>query len=134
MRYEVKAVNVPKTYACHCLDCQTWSGSAFSQNALVDRSTFSTSGNTALFELMGTSGFVSRQSSCPTCFTRVFNTNSARPGLVGIRAGTFDESHELDLVAHIWTKRMQRGLRMDPTVPQWSEGAPSEVLFSLLEL
>ncbi|TBF85836.1 GFA family protein [Rhizobium leguminosarum] len=134
LRYEVEADKLPKTYACHCLDCQTWSGSAFSQNALVKTNAFAATGETARFELAGGSGFVSYQSACPKCFTRVFNTNSARPGLVGIRAGTFDESNKLELVAHIWTNRSQRGLRLDPKMPCWQEGAPAEVLFSLLDL
>ncbi|MGO7353500.1 GFA family protein [Rhizobium ruizarguesonis] len=51
LRYEVEADKLPKTYACHCLDCQTWSGSAFSQNALVKTNAFAATGETARFEL-----------------------------------------------------------------------------------
>ncbi|MGO7356777.1 GFA family protein, partial [Rhizobium ruizarguesonis] len=100
----------------------------------AETSTRKGAGKIALTELAGGSGFVSSQSACPKCFTRVFNTNSARPGLVGIRAGTFDESNKLELVAHIWTNRSQRGLRLDPETPCWQEGAPAEVLLSLLDL
>ncbi len=35
VRYTVKADKLPNTYACHCLDCQTWSGSAFSLQFIV---------------------------------------------------------------------------------------------------
>ena len=30
VRYRVALPKLPNVYACHCRDCQTWSGSAFS--------------------------------------------------------------------------------------------------------
>ena len=35
VRYRVALDQVPNAYACHCLDCQTWSGSAFSTQFIV---------------------------------------------------------------------------------------------------
>ena len=35
VRYKLALDTLPLTYACHCLDCQTWSGSAFSQQTFV---------------------------------------------------------------------------------------------------
>ena len=35
VRYTLALDDLPLTYACHCTDCQTWSGSAFSQQVLV---------------------------------------------------------------------------------------------------
>ena len=67
---------------------------------------------------------VSRQRACSTCFTRVYNTNTARPGLAVVRAGTLDRSDELKIVAHIWTKRKLAGIEIPVNVPSWPEGAP----------
>src|SRR5690606_22021433 len=33
--YRIAQEDLPQTYACHCLDCQSWSGGAFSLNALL---------------------------------------------------------------------------------------------------
>jgi len=132
VRYTLSRNTLPLTYACHCLDCQTWTGSAFSQQCLVPEDTFTVTGELALFELPGSEGKISYQRICPTCHTRVFNTNSARPGVVAIRAGTFDQSHELECVAHIWTARKQAWLMIPEGVPSWSRAAPATELLRAL--
>jgi hypothetical protein len=125
IRYRVTAEKLPNVYACHCLDCQTWSGSAFSLQAILPENQFEVTGEPAIFELTSpTSGRISRQRACPVCFTRVFNTNSSRPGYVTLRAGSLDRSDELNVVAHIWTKRKMEGIVIPEGVPSWPEGAP----------
>jgi hypothetical protein len=125
VRYRVATDGLPKVYACHCRDCQTWSGSAFSVQFVVAEEQVEFTGERAIFELTSpTSGRTSRQRACPVCFTRVFNTNSARPGLVGVRAGGLDRSDELSIVAHIWTSRKMAGIDIPEGVPAWPEGAP----------
>src|SRR5579872_4908446 len=106
VRYKVALDRLPNVYACHCRDCQTWSGSAFSLQLLLPEEKLEVTGDPALFELTSDDGErISRQRACPICFTRVYNTNSARPGRAAVRAGTLDRGDELEVVAHIWTKR-----------------------------
>ena len=125
VRYRAALEPMPKAYACHCLDCQTWSGSAFSVQVLLAEDQLTVTGEPALFELTSSDGQrISRQRACPVCFTRVCNTNSARPGMAALRAGTLDRSDELTLVAHIWTKRKLGGIDIPEGVPAWEEGAP----------
>ena len=125
VRYEVTADRLPNVYACHCLDCQTWSGSAFSVQFIVPESQLRVTGEPALYERTSPeSGRTSYQRGCPVCFTRVYNTNSARPGLAVVRAGTLDRSDELTLVAPIWTKRKMGGIAIPEGVASWPEGAP----------
>jgi hypothetical protein len=125
VRYRLAAEKLPNVYACHCLDCQTWSGSAFSLQIILPENQFEVTGELALYERTSPdSGHVSRQRACPVCFTRIYNTNSARPGSVTLRAGTLDRSNELNVVAHIWTKRKMAGVVIPEGVPSWSEGAP----------
>lgn len=40
VRYELDLDTLPRSYACHCLDCQTYSGTAFSQQILVAEAIF----------------------------------------------------------------------------------------------
>ena len=125
IRYSIAAKQLPNAYACHCRDCQTWSGSAFSLQFIILEEHFKLTGEPALFELPSADGSrISRQRACAVCFTRVFNTNSARPGYIGVRAGTLDRSDELKIVAHIWTKRKMGGVVIPDDVPSWPEGAP----------
>ena len=125
VRYHVAAQTLPKVYACHCRDCQTWSGSAFSLQFIAPENDFKIDGEPALFEITSADGArTSRQRACPTCFTRIYNTNTARPKQKNKRAGTRDRSDELKIVAHIWTKRKLSGIDIPPSVPSWAEGAP----------
>ena len=125
VRYRVTAEKLPNVYACHCRDCQTWSGSAFSLQMILPENQLEVTGEPTIFELTSaTSGRTSRQRGCPACFTRVFNTNSSRPGSVALRAGSLDRSDELKVVAHIWTKRKMAGIVIPEGVPSWPESAP----------
>ena len=128
IRYKAALDRLPRVYACHCRDCQTWTGSAFSLQFILPEDQLEVSGEPALFELTSPDGTrTSRQRGCPTCFTRVYNTNTRRPGLAVVRAGTLDRSDELDIVAHIWTRRMLSGVDIPPGVPHWREmGPPAE--------
>lgn len=135
VRWRIDCDQIPLTYACHCLDCQTWSGSAFSQQAIVARDRFECTGSAGQFDLPSVDGKrISHQFACATCFTRLYNANSSRPGVIIIRAGTFDKSHQLSLVAHIWTRRKQPWMKIDPLCPSWLESAPQGELFQLLSV
>lgn len=132
VRYTLALDRLPPTYACHCRDCQTWSGSSFSQQTYLPEAALSVCGPLVVYELISPSGRISTQRMCGVCHTRIFNSNSARPGLVVIRAGTLDRSDELDVVAHIWVKRKQPWLALPEAVPSWPEGAPVTELIEVL--
>jgi hypothetical protein len=132
VRYTLALEELPRTYACHCRDCQTWSGSAFSQQALLPEAQLSVTGPLVVYEFINPGGRVSRQRMCGVCHTRLFNTNSARPGVAILRAGTLDRSDELEVAAHIWVKRKQPWLSLPDGVPAWPEGAPAGELLQAL--
>jgi hypothetical protein len=132
VRYVLALDQLPRTYACHCLDCQTWSGSAFSQQTFAPEAALIVTGPLVIYEFITPSGKVSTQRMCGTCHTRIFNSNSARPGVVIVRAGTLDRSDELQTVAHIWVKRKQPWLHLPADVPSWPEGAPPMELMRAL--
>ena len=126
VRYRINADAFPPVYCCHCLTCQTWSGSAFTEQAVVAEPQIEViAGEVETYLNITESGAQSTQRLCGTCHTRLWNTNSARVGLAVIRAGTLDASASLVPRAHIWTKRKQPWIVIDPDVPQWSEGAPA---------
>jgi hypothetical protein len=125
IRYRLKIDTLPKVYACHCRDCQTWSGSAFSLQAVVPEDALEVTGTPTLYERPSDDGTrISRQRGCPVCLTRVYNTNTRRPGFAVVRAGTLDRSDELVIVAHIWTKRKMSGIDIPAAVPNWPQNAP----------
>jgi hypothetical protein len=133
VRYRLAGEELPLAYACHCLDCQTWTGTAFSQQIVLPEDQLSVSGPVAIYDLTSPSGRLSRQRLCGTCHTRIYNTNSGRPGLAVIRAGTLDDSDRLTVAAHIWVKRKQSWIAVAEGVPTWPEAAPLAELDAALE-
>jgi hypothetical protein len=133
IRYRLATDTLPNAYACHCRDCQTWSGSAFSLQFILPESELVVTGDPGFYERTSPeSGRTSFQRACPVCFTRIYNTNSARPGLAVVRAGTLDRSDELKIVAHIWTKRKLSGISIPADIPSWPESAPPAEFIAVL--
>ncbi|WP_416194983.1 GFA family protein [Sphingopyxis sp.] len=106
VRYEVESETQLPVYACHCHQCQRWSGSAFSLQALAREGALAVAGPIIVYEI-GTGDSIAMQRICATCHTRIYNTNTRRPGLAIIRAGTLDQTAELDCRAHIYVAYKQ---------------------------
>ena len=132
VRYTLALDALPPTYACHCHQCQRWTGSAFSQQAMVPEAAITVSGPVVLYERT-TEDRTSSQRVCGTCHARIYNTNTRRPGLAVVRAGTLDDSEALECRAHIFTVSRQRWLELPADVPQWPEWPPPADLARVLE-
>ena len=123
-RYTLAVDTMPPVYCCHCRDCQTWSGSAFTEQAVVPATAISATGPIVEYGFISPSGSISTQHLCGTCHARLWNTNTARPGIAVVRAGTLDQSDVLVPKAHIWAKRKQPWVVLSDDVPTWPENAP----------
>jgi hypothetical protein len=121
--YEITIDDLPRVYACHCHVCQRASGSAFSLQALVEESRLAVAGPVVVHEIT-TEDRTSVQRFCGTCRSRIYNTNTRRPGIAVVRAGTLDRSEELNCVAHIFTAYRQAWVIIPADVPSWEEAAP----------
>jgi len=132
VRYTLATDTLPAVYCCHCLDCQTWSGSAFTQQVPTIPEAISATGPIAVYAMRRDDGTVSTQHLCGTCHTRLWNTNSKWPSLAVLRAGTLDDSAQLLPRMHIWTKRKQAWIVIDPAIPAYPEGAPPAAFVALM--
>ena len=123
-RYELAVDRLTAIYCCHCTDCQRWSGSAFSEQAVVPETAISATGPVVEFTIKNESGALSHQRACSVCHNRLWNTNSARPGIAVVRAGTLDHNRTLEPRVHIWVKSKQPWVTIAEDVPCFEEGAP----------
>lgn len=112
-------------YACHCLNCQTRSGSAFAEHAMVHVSGFVCEGQTVA-HVRAANNIQFEEIFCGTCYTRIFNRNSALPDMVFLRAGTLSESQGLEPIAHIWTTRKQHWVSLPADIPTFAESPTAE--------
>lgn len=131
VRYVIAMDALPPIYACHCHICQRATGSAFSVQAIVSDAKLTVTGPIVIREIV-TEDRVSMQRFCGECHARVYNTNSARPGLAVIRGGTIDRSEELECKAHIFTAYKQAWVTLPDDVPQWPEAAPADAFAAAL--
>jgi hypothetical protein len=107
VRFDVTAMPL-LVHACHCTECQRWSGSAFSMSMSVAAETFRvTRGEPKPWRRIGASGVQSTYWFCSDCGGRVYGERSARPDLIAIRAGTVDDTSWLRPVAHVYMRSAQ---------------------------
>lgn len=133
VRYEVAGDSVPLTYACHCLDCQTWSGSAFALHAMIPEGAIAISGEVNRYRLpAGSEAMPSEHIGCAACLTRIANTNEAIPGLVVLRVGTLDRSSEVVPAAHIWVSRAQPWIVIGQEIPRFDKTPTPEAFVAAL--
>lgn len=132
-RYALAVEAMPPVYCCHCQICQTTSGSAFSEQAVVPEAAIAATGPLVSYAYTTVSGARSHHRICGECHTRLWNTNALRPGIALVRAGTLDDSEHIVPLAHIWVKRKQPWLVLPDGVPTWPESAPLADLASALQ-
>jgi hypothetical protein len=100
-------------YACHCTECQRWSGSAFSMSMPVAASSFHMRrGAPRPWCRAGASGIRSTYWFCGDCGGRVFGEREGRPDVVVVRAGTLDQTWWLRPIAHVFLRSAQAWQRI----------------------
>lgn len=120
-------------YACHCRHCQTWSGSAFALHALLPTDALDVSGPLTEYAY-DAAGQHARHWLCGVCHTRIYNTTTAAPGCVVVRAGTLDNSPTMAPVAHIWVMHKQPWVNVAEGLPSWPQSPTPEAFAQALGL
>lgn len=107
VRYTVRPGFRMRPYACHCQDCQRRTGSAFGIQLGVAEADLFVEGEVIKGRHAQPSGAVAGIFACAACLTRLWTTNDRRPGIVNLRAGTLDNSPEIEPAAHFWVRSKQ---------------------------
>jgi hypothetical protein len=109
VRYEVRGKPLLLT-ACHCLNCQKRTSSAYSMNLTVRREDFAiTAGTPAELEQVSPSGTPTTQLHCAGCYGRLASLPSRLPKTASVRPGTLDDTNWLKPVLHIFARSAQPG-------------------------
>ncbi|WP_454184799.1 GFA family protein [Porphyrobacter sp. MBR-49] len=107
VRYKLNPGVRLNPYACHCTDCQSRTGSAFSEHMLFTLSDLEITGELDTGEYRQPSGAHSRIFGCAKCKARIYATNDSREGMASLRCGTLDNSASFVPAAHVWVKSKQ---------------------------
>lgn len=112
VRYTLREGFRFRPYACHCTDCQSRTGSAFSEHMLFVLTDMAITGELDTGDYAQPSGARSRIFGCARCKARIYATNDQRDGLASLRCGTLDASASLVPAAHIWVRSKQPWIRL----------------------
>ena len=107
VRYTLRDGFRMRPYACHCTDCQSRTGTAFSEHMLFMLVDLAIEGDLDTGEYTQPSGPKSRIFGCAVCKPRIYAVNDQREGMASLRCGTLDESTSLVPAAHVWVGSKQ---------------------------
>jgi hypothetical protein len=130
VRYRLDALPL-FTHACHCLDCQKQTGTAFAMTTIVLREDLViTHGETSPTRLSARS----TAHGCGVCDTRIYVESTRFPGTVRLRPGTLDDASIATPQAHTWVKRKQPWLLLPADVPRFDENYDREQVWPAASL
>ena len=107
--------------ACHCRTCQKNTGSAFSLNVAVPEDQVTITGDTLrTYEEHSEAGSPPfYRSFCSNCGSPISGRGDAYPGILFLKAGTFDDPTWIKPGAHMWCAEKQPWVTIEVDVPQF---------------
>ena len=81
-------------------------------------------GKTAGYPSTADSGNINTRYFCPTCGSRVYGKNSARPGVIGIAVGCLDQNDWFSAQAVVYTKGRPAWDKTPQDVPNFERMPP----------
>jgi len=91
-------------YACHCHDCQTRSGSAFSLTVVVRTADLSIAGPLEVTRTTTRRGREVDKGRCSRCHVQLMASAPAAPDYASLLAGTLDDAGWAVPIAQIWVE------------------------------
>ncbi len=113
--------------ACHCTHCQKSTGSGASYNVVASSAAVSfTAGQPKLYADVAQSGNILKRYFCADCGSPIYAQREKLPEFMVLKAGTLDDSADLQLVMNIWTKSARPWMHIDPATECHPESRPAK--------
>lgn len=103
LSYEAE-IEPEKVGVCHCTDCQTLTGSAFSLFVPVAKEAFRLRGTPKIYVKTAESGSRRAQAFCPDCGTRLYASAEVDPQVFNLRIGTVRQRSALAPKTQLWCR------------------------------
>ena len=108
---------------CHCRDCQRVSGGAYIPAMIFPERSVRIRGEAKYFDSKADSGSIHSRGFCPTCGSRMFARFASMPGMLGIAAGTLNDSSKYVPALDFFVASAANWDHMNPRLPK-KQGAP----------
>jgi len=110
---------------CHCDDCRRSTGTGHSSNAFFDKNDVHIEGKTSSYDSSTDTGSIITRNFCPKCGSRLFGTSNVVTNVIGVSAGTLDDSSWFKPNAIVYNKRKPEWDFMDESIPSFKEMPPA---------
>jgi len=110
---------------CHCKDCQRASGTGHMSLARFKKEHVVIEGKTASFASKAESGNINTRHFCPTCGSRIYGENSARPGVVNVSVGCMDDHTWFSPLVVVYAKDRAPWDQTSTSVPNFDRMPPA---------
>lgn len=108
---------------CHCKDCQRVSGGPYIPAMIFPENSVTIRGEAKYFDTTAASGKVHSRGFCQHCGSRMFARFASMPGMLGIAAGTLEDSSCYEPKLDFFVGSAAAWDHMDPDLPK-KQGAP----------
>ncbi|MBT6096730.1 MAG: GFA family protein [Rhodospirillaceae bacterium] len=105
------------TANCHCSDCRAATGAAYSTLSFFKSDDVKISGETKSYQHVADSGSQMIKRFCPNCGSQLFGENSAREGMISVRAGTIDQVEMVKPARNVYCGSKIPSTPLDPELP-----------------
>mgnify|MGYP001048747440 FL=1 len=112
---------VPIMANCHCTACRQSTGSAYATLMIMKRDDVTVSGTPKTFQHKSDRGSTMTKSFCGTCGTPLFTQNSARDGMLGLRAGIINEQEEFAPKVNVYASSKMTATLLDEAIPAFDK-------------
>lgn len=113
--------DVPVMANCHCTACRQSTGSAYATLMFMKEDDVNVSGTPKTFEHSSDAGNTMTKHFCNTCGTPLFTQNSAREGMLGLRAGLIHEHVEFTPKVNVYTSSKMNATVLDDGLPAFEK-------------
>ncbi|WP_018692882.1 GFA family protein [Algicola sagamiensis] len=119
--------------ACHCIDCQKLSASAFSLTLVCQTDQVEFRGQLKQWERLAESGNRNQAFFCPECGNRIYHLNPEQPKLIKLKGGTLSNTDVIQPNVHVWISRKQKWLEIPDGIPTFEQQPPKEVFMKAIQ-
>ena len=109
---------------CHCDDCRKSSGTGHVSNAFFEKKSILIDGKINSYDSITDSGSTITRYFCPECGSRLFGENSKNIDIIGVSAGTLDNSQWFKPDFIVNNKAKPEWDFMDESIPTFEEMPP----------
>ena len=113
------------TRACWCRLCQTLASGSATINLAFPSSAVTITGELQDYPGISDSGNKMHRRFCRSCGVHIFSEAEERPDIIVIRAGTLDNTEQVEIEGIIWTSEAPTWAYLNPNVPHFKKQPPA---------